>query len=323
MVVVHVVIIVIVVHGVIVMVVMRVVVVVIVMRAVVVMPAVAMAVSMAAGAVARRAVENISANSPGAVGAEVAAHPGVGGQSPAAAGGAGKRSVIAAEAAAADLGIEIGRQNEGRFHAVIVEVVVEIDAIGQRPISEIVAVSVQLIEIAERPQRASGLDPRAVGQAGPGESHDVRFFELELDRLAGVDAESEGEIAVELVVDVARHRDFAVAEREPIGAAFALVSGLEPGNFRVVVREASELAVEDHADRGVENVVLRHPRRWRGCGRIRVGDAGLGFKGLQLFFQGPNAGLVLALQGADLLRQFGGGGRRRRLSERLRHRQQQ
>ena len=96
---------------------------------------------------------------------------------------------------------------------------------------------VELVQIAERPQGAPRLEPHAVGKAHAGQGADVRLFDLELRRLAGVGSEAEGDSPLELVVDVAREGNLAVAEGEPFGGAFRFMTGLEAGNRRNLLRE--------------------------------------------------------------------------------------
>ena len=181
---------------------------------------------------------------------------------------------------------------------------------------------VQLVEIAERPQRPSRLDPHALQQPGAGQGLDIGFLELDFRRLARVGAETEREVAAELVVDIARKRHFAVAERKAFRGALRFVARREPRNRRFVGREAGIPAVEDDADRGVERAVRRRfggRRRGRGLG---VGAVRTRLERRELRFERLEPRFVVPLEGLDLSRQGLRARRRRRLGAALAGQQQ-
>ena len=186
---------------------------------------------------------------------------------------------------------------------------VEIGPVGKRAIGEIVPMRMQLVQIAEGPQRASGLDAQPVGQPRAGQGLDERFLDFQLRR-AIVRSKAECEIPEELVVHIARHHDLAVAEGKPLAAALAVMADLESGNSAAAILGIlCETTVEHDADGGVERVVrrgARHGRRRRRFGRRRGRGFRFGFR-LQiaeLRFERLDAGFVLGFQRLDLGGQF-------------------
>ena len=187
---------------------------------------------------------------------------------------------------------------------------------------ELVAVGVLLVQIAEGPERPARLHPHPFRQPGAGQGLDIGLLELDLRILPRVRAETEGQGAPKLVVDIARSRHLAMAEGEALRRALRLVTDREARYRRFFGRESRIPAVQDDADRRVERVVLRWPawRRWlRGrAHRLRLERRKLRFQRLQ-----PR--LVIPFQGLNFRRQRRGARRRRRLGHRLgaKHRPQQ
>ena len=197
--------------------------------------------------------------------------------------------------------------------------IVEIDPIGKRPVGEIVGMSVEFVQITERPQGAPRLDPQPAGQTGAGQRADPGFLDIEFGRFAGMGPEAEGECALEFVVDIARQGDFGVSEAQALRAALAVMADPEAGDFRLVGGKARDASVEHDADRGVEGVVggfgcpLRRRRRsglGRGGGRrLDIGES---------LLQRADALFVFGLERLDFGRQIGGAGRHVVLRPRLR-----
>ena len=257
---------------------------------------------MAAAAFMRRTVQEITPNAPRRVAPDVAADPRKGGPRLPARVGAGEGRVVAAEEAAADLAVEVRGQHEGDFNAVIVVGIVEIDAVGKRTVREVIAVGVLLVEVTQGPQRPSRLDAEPVGQPGAGQGLDIRFLQLDLGRLARMDAKAEGELAVELVVDIAGDRDLGMVEAEALGGTLGFVAELKARYLRPLGGELGVHAIENNADRRVEDVVRSNgPRRRFGCAR-----GGLRFRSnrRQLGLKRLDARLVFALEGLYFSGQF-------------------
>ena len=265
----------------------------ILMRVLVLMPM----VMRAAGAAVGCAVEDVGAEPQRRIAADIAADTRIGGPGFAAGLGAAEGRVAAAEEAAADLAVNVARDHDGKLDAVIVVGPVQERPVGKRPVAEIVAVRVLLVQVAEGPERPARLDPRPVGQARAGQGLDIGLLKLDL-RLAVMGAEAEHESPAELVVDIARHREFAVAERKALWRAFGLMAELEAGKAHLLLGAVHEHGVEDDADRRIEGVVAGLHGRLRGRGGFR--GRRLGLHPGKLGLERRNALFVVLLQGVDL-----------------------
>ena len=259
-----------------------------------------------AGPVAGLSGQEVTADPPCPAAADVAAEPRIGGECLTAVLGTAERHIAAPEEAGADLLVEVAGHHEGELDPIVIVGAVKERPVRKRAVAEIVAMGVQLVQIAERPERAAGLEPKALRQAGAGQGLDIGFLQLELGRLAGMDAEAEREGAAELVVDIAGERDLAVAEREALVRTFRFVAQLkagEPGSLR---RVAGQHAVQDDADLRIEAGVAGPL-----SGRCRLWLGGLGFGELRL--ERRHALLVVLFQSFDLCGQLRRRGHRRRL----------
>ena len=269
-----------------------------------------------AGAAMGFAVQHIGPEPQRRVEADIAADARIGGPGFAAGLGAAEGRVAAAEEAAADLAVNVARNHDRKLGAVIVVGPVQKRPVGKRPVAEIVGVGVLLVQVAEGPERPARLEPDPVRQARAGQGLDIGLLELDL-RLAVMGAEAECQAPAELVVDIARHRYFAVAEREALFRAFGLMAELEAGKPHLLVGAVHEHGVEDDAEGRIEGVVSGPHGRLRGRGGLPVGGRRLGLHRGDLGLQRRNALFVVLLQRVDLRGQFFRRGRPRlRLGQR-------
>ena len=271
-------------------------------------------VRMSATTVADLAVQNVPAEPPRRIATEVAPQPGKGRPRPEAVRRPRERGVVAAKDANAEFAVEIHGQDKGDLGAVVVVGVVQKRPVGKGTVGEIVAVGMLLVQVAERPQGPAGLDAHPFGQAGAGKGLDVRFLELQLGGFARVDPQAEGEAPQELVVDVARHRDLAVAEGEPLRGALALVAGREAVNLELVGGVRGGHSVQDDPDRWIEGVVGRWPGGPWGARALSIRSLLPRLHARELRLERADPRLVLALEGLNLLGQIRRGGLRLRLA---------
>ena len=233
-----------------------------------------------------------------------------------------QRPVVAAEQPAADFAVHLGRQHDGNLDAIVVERVVKKCPVGKRPVGEIVAVRMMLVEIAEGPERPARLDPHALAQPGTGQGLDIGFLELDFRRFARVRSETEGQAGAKLVVDIAGCGYFAVAQRKAFRRALRLVTDHEARNLGLVGREAGVLAVEDDADRRVERIIRRRLGARGGRRGFCPGALRSRLQRRELRLEGLETRFVILLQSLDLCRQCLRAGRRRRLGAALGGKQQ-
>ena len=258
---------------------------------------------VAASAVVSFACHHVGADAPRTVAAEVTAHPPKDRPGIAAVRRTCEGDVVAAEQPAADLGVDVGRQDVGELKAVVVERVVKEGPVGDGTVGEIVGVQMDLVEVPEGPQRPPGLDPCPVRQTGARQRLDVELLHLQFDRLARRDFQRDRRGPEELVVHIPGQRKFGVAQRETFDRTFGPVSHLESGR-REGLRLGRVSGIQDHADRGIEDIVRGE------CLAPHRGDrwlCGLGRGSrhrLKLPFQGLDAGLVFLLDGLDLGSEF-------------------
>ena len=268
--------------------------------------------------VARLPVEQIPADAHGSVAAHVPAETRIeGSSSQPVVGPAEQRPVVAAEQPAADFAVDLGRQHYGYLDAIVVERVVQKCPVRKRPVGEIVAVRVLLVEIAEGPERPPRLDPHALAQPGTGQGLDIGFLELDLRRFARVRSETEGQAAAKLVVDIAGSRYLTVAEGEALRRALRLVTHHEARYRRLFGREAGVPAVEDDADRRVERIIRRRLGARGGRSGHCLGRLRSRLERRELRLKGFETRFVILLQSLDLCCQGLRAGRSRRLGAAL------
>ena len=160
----------------------------------------------------------------------------------------------AAEDFGAELDEQVGRRHPANLHAIVAVLVAEEGLVGQRPVVELVGMRVVAVEIADIGEEATAAQGEAVRQR---DRFDESFLDAELV-LAIVAAHRQRQLAVELVVDIGRHRQLAFSQRDALrtGAAFAYQ---RKARARVVVgveRVMADGAVEHDGDRGIEGIAI-------------------------------------------------------------------
>ena len=165
------------------------------------------------------------------------------------------------------------------------------------------------IQITQRPEGPTRLDPASVRQSGIRQGLDIGFFQLDLV-FAALPDDGCRQAAIELVVDIGGEIKLGFVDRQPFLAAFAFFADAEASDIRRILRIGCGLAIEDNADGGVERVVADGSRRYRfGGGVLRPGSL-CGFHPAKFVFEGCDAALIGLFHGAEFGENRLGVGRR-------------
>ena len=166
--------------------------------------------------------------------------------------GAGESRAVADFAA--ELDEKVGRRDPFHLQPVVLVLAAEERLIDERRVVEIPRVLVHVIEIPDARQEPAELWGDAVRRGGV---QPVRF--LDLDRILG--RKREGEIAVELVVDVRRQRELGFGDAEAALRRRDVAARRKPGD-RILIRILRQIRVDP----------LQHGRD----GRVESRDSGGG-----------------------------------------------
>ncbi len=227
----------------------------------------------------------------------------------------GRRRIFATKRFGADFQICLGRRDPAQLHAIVAVLVANKGLVGQRSIAEIIGVRVMTVEVADVRVEAPGARGESIGQ---GSGLDIRFLDACM-RFAIFAFQSQGELAVELVVDVRRKGNLALAEQEAIRARPAFTDQRKAGTpvIERILGMVDVEAIEDQGNGRIEGVGRRIRGRCRRFVAARNDDRILpgGFHLLQFGLRSLGRGqclcglllqgLRIGLQGANALGQGG------------------
>src|SRR5260221_322737 len=177
-----------------------------------------------------------------------------------------RRKCAAATELGAEIPVKLGRRDPAKLNAVFIQLSTEERFHRERRIGEVPGMCVNLVLIAQRREKAPGLDGETVREP---DRLDVAF--LDADAVV-VRRDRPNQGAAEVVVDIRRERQFGFAETE----AARRWSDIGHRRYQTVNavggRVAPEVgvdAVENHRDGGIQRALRLRTARGLGCGLCR------------------------------------------------------